>query len=138
MSRRSHFRKLFSENREKFRGGLAILIIAGMGIYLLTVSHAATPTASLEAESGTLAGGAASQSDTSASGGKYVQFGTAASQAWDCTSAVPSGSNYIASCPLAMTYGRQLVARLRPSKLKQTMPGIGRLPQIYHLALAMA
>lgn len=50
----------------------AFLVI---GSLLLLTSHAATPAISAEAESGTLAGGASSVTDPSASGGEGVVFG---------------------------------------------------------------
>lgn len=55
-----------------------ILFVAGFAIVgglFITLSHAATPTASLETEDGTVAG-ATSVSDTSASGGLAVKFGS--------------------------------------------------------------
>jgi endoglucanase len=53
-----------------------ILIVAVGGTLLTLLSHASTPYASQEAENGTLAGGATEETDSSASGGKYVQFGS--------------------------------------------------------------
>lgn len=44
------------------------------GVILLASSHAATPVANVEAETGTLAGAATVVDDSSASGGKAVQF----------------------------------------------------------------
>jgi len=56
---------------------LVVLIVAGIGTYLLLNSHAATPYASITAASGTLSGGAAAkQSCTGASDGSCVMFGT--------------------------------------------------------------
>src|ERR1039458_7837698 len=54
---------------------LVVLIVAGVGTYLLVGSHAATPYASITADKGTLANGATSQSCTGASDGNCVMFG---------------------------------------------------------------
>jgi Polysaccharide lyase len=53
---------------------LFILIFAGIGVYLLTSSHASGPYISLNADKGTLANGATVQSDSNASDGKYIKF----------------------------------------------------------------
>jgi hypothetical protein len=50
-----------------------------IGVYLLVGSHAATPFASLEAESGTLAGSASVVTDASASGSSAVKFSASSS-----------------------------------------------------------
>ncbi len=56
---------------------LAMASVFGfVGLVKLLTSHAGTPTASIEPEDGTLMGGASSVSDTTASGGKGVQFTT--------------------------------------------------------------
>ncbi len=55
---------------------LVIVFSIALGTYLIAQSHAASPYISAEAESGMLSGGASIQSDTAASGGKYVQFGS--------------------------------------------------------------
>lgn len=62
------------------RSLIVVLFAVALGIagYLvLSRLHAATPTASLEAESGTLSGPAVRGSDGSASAGAYIKFGTA-------------------------------------------------------------
>lgn len=61
---------------QRFIAAVVITLIAAAGVYLLTGIHAASPYISSEAENGTL-NGATQQSDSNASGGKYVQFGTA-------------------------------------------------------------
>lgn len=53
-----------------------IVIFSAIGTYLIFSSHAAGPYASVEPESGTLSNGASSVSDSNASNGSYVQFGT--------------------------------------------------------------
>src|SRR4051812_2102487 len=54
---------------------VAVLAIGGLGTMLLFTSHAATPTSSLEVESGTVSSKACTGSDSSSSGGGYVKFG---------------------------------------------------------------
>ena len=54
---------------------LSVAIIASLGIHFLINSHAATPTASSEAENGTLSGNVIARTDASASGGSAVKFG---------------------------------------------------------------
>lgn len=54
---------------------LLVILLAGSGI-LIIKTHASTPTASLEAESGSLSSCVSSVSDTSASGNSAVQFGS--------------------------------------------------------------
>lgn len=51
-----------------------VTIVASVGIYFLSHSHAATPVIALEPENGTLATGATVTADTTASGGKAVKF----------------------------------------------------------------
>lgn len=57
---------------------MGIFFVAG-GIYLLQSSSAAVPFLSLQAETGTFSKGAEVVSDTAASGGKAVRFGSASS-----------------------------------------------------------
>src|ERR1039458_7700242 len=54
---------------------LVVLIVAGVGTYLLVGSHAATPYASITADQGTLANGATKQTCAGASNGNCVVFG---------------------------------------------------------------
>jgi len=69
----------FPISRTNLRGrALPILVMAAVatiGVYFLTFSHAATPYTSINANTGTLAGGATVQADSNASNGKYVLFG---------------------------------------------------------------
>ena len=53
-----------------------VVLFAIIGVIILFISHAATPYASIEAESGTPTG-VTTTSDTKASNGSYIQFGTA-------------------------------------------------------------
>jgi hypothetical protein len=55
---------------------ICIGVFATLGLATLLLTRAATPVVNLEPENGTLSAGAASISDTSASGGKAVQFKT--------------------------------------------------------------
>jgi hypothetical protein len=55
---------------------LFLVIFAGIGVYLLTDSHAATPYVSINAAQGSIANGAASQACTGASDGNCVTFGS--------------------------------------------------------------
>jgi hypothetical protein len=55
-----------------------VAVIMWCGIYLLLVSHAATPYASVEVESGKLTGTASEQSTSTASSGNDITFGATA------------------------------------------------------------
>jgi predicted secreted Zn-dependent protease len=55
---------------------LVVALVAAGGIYLTLRSHAATPYASVNAASGSIASSAFIQSDASSTGGSYVQFST--------------------------------------------------------------
>lgn len=81
LNKRSKYDELPAYWRKHFRRELlrplVFLLIAGMGIYFLASSHAASYVGSQEAENGTVAGGASVVSDSSASGGKAVKFGSA-------------------------------------------------------------
>lgn len=57
---------------------VAVGCFAVIGVVALSISHGATPTASYEAEAGTLNGGATVSSDSGASGAQAVKFNTAA------------------------------------------------------------
>lgn len=52
-----------------------VLTVVGVGALILIISHALTPTVALEAENGTL-NGATAITDSSASGGKAIRFGS--------------------------------------------------------------
>ena len=55
---------------------LACLVIGGLGTYLLYRAAAATPVVAFQAEAGNRSGGATIVSDSNASGGSALQFGT--------------------------------------------------------------
>ena len=72
-------KKYFFQRTNKARQLTAILIViivAGIGSYLLISSHAASPYASITAESGNLAGAATKHTCSGASDGNCVQFGS--------------------------------------------------------------
>jgi hypothetical protein len=76
----SYYRpKLDTANKNKARlsAVLFALIFAGIGTYLVLASHADTPSATVDADKGALNGVASIESNSSASDGEYVQFGTA-------------------------------------------------------------
>jgi hypothetical protein len=60
----------------KFGAITLVFLLAVAGVGLLLISHAQTPYATAEAEAGTLSGSATVESDTNASDGSYVQFGS--------------------------------------------------------------
>jgi hypothetical protein len=63
--------------KTKLRAILFVFIFVSIGSYLILGSHAATPYASINADSGSLSGGATVQTDATASDGKSVVFGSA-------------------------------------------------------------
>jgi hypothetical protein len=101
----SHFLK----KRLNFRAVLVVAVIAVIGAYFLLSSHAATPYASNEAESGTLSGAATEGSDSNASGGKYVQFGSTQSTGYTgtCTKTINT-STVFATAVDSMSAGQTL------------------------------
>jgi hypothetical protein len=64
-----------------------VVIVAGIGTYLLSSSHAASPYGSSDADTGTLTGVANSQTCSGADDGNCVQFGTA-------STTIGAGQNY--------------------------------------------
>lgn len=65
----------FRRRPDLLAGFVALFAVAGT--ILLLASHAAGPFGSTQPESGQLAGGATLQTDSQASGGQYVRFGSA-------------------------------------------------------------
>ncbi len=90
MTKRRSLNKLVTKLSNKLSksprltAAMVIVVVALIGTYLLISSHAAGPYASLEAESGTISGNATTNSDTNASNGSYVQFGTEGTQGGGC------------------------------------------------------
>lgn len=74
---------------------LFAVVFAGIGSALLVLTHAATPTSSLEPENGTLQTNAVTGNDSNASGGKYVQFKAPSSGGGQTGSFHISGTNII-------------------------------------------
>jgi hypothetical protein len=66
--------KLHTITPRRYAGGLVVLMIVAVGLYLTLGSHASTPYASINADSGTLANGAATQTCSGASDGSCVAF----------------------------------------------------------------
>lgn len=71
-----------------------------IGTYLLAVTHAATPTTSTEAESGTIAAPASVVADAQASGGQAVKFTTGSGSSGSCQTAAntPGGTDPWGGC----------------------------------------
>lgn len=73
-----------------------VVAVAVVGTILISNSHAGTPTASLQAGSGTITGNANQITDTSASGGTALKLGTGTTTGTGtCTD--PGGTNYWAN-----------------------------------------
>jgi hypothetical protein len=73
--------KVLKQNRrlQQLTAALTIVIVVAIGTYLLSGARAQSPYVAIGADSGTLGGSATTQSNTSATDGKYVQFGSASS-----------------------------------------------------------
>jgi photosystem II stability/assembly factor-like uncharacterized protein len=56
---------------------LVVVLVGGLGVYLLGGSHAASPYATADSANGTLSSAATTVTDNTANNGKAVQFGTA-------------------------------------------------------------
>jgi hypothetical protein len=69
---------IYSQRRQQLIGLAIVVLVAIFGTVLIIFSHAATPFASYEAENGSLGNGATAQSNSNASGGSYVKFGSSA------------------------------------------------------------
>lgn len=68
-------------NPQKLTAVLVVLLVAGVGTYLIVGSHAASPYASISADRGNTACGASVVSDPTASDGNKVVFGNCTSTA---------------------------------------------------------
>jgi hypothetical protein len=83
MSNRTRSNTVFTDFFQKIQFGsraqmIGVAVVFGaLGAILLTVSHAATPAASVEPESGTVSATASVVSDSTASGNGAVKFGAA-------------------------------------------------------------
>jgi hypothetical protein len=114
MLKKDLFRTINRNRYQKLTAGLIIVVIAGLGIYLLAGSHAATPYAAVTADSGTQASGATKvTSCTGASDGNCVTFGSASNpscttivnSASSLTSAVNAAANGATVCVASGSYG---------------------------------
>ncbi len=76
MPKLSAIKKLFSKHQTRLKPTLFVAVFALIGVTALIITKAATPTASFEVESGSIATGACSVNDTGASGGSAVKFGS--------------------------------------------------------------
>jgi hypothetical protein len=76
MKRMLFIHKIFSKHQAKAKPLLFIVGFAVIGTAALILTKAATPTASIEPESGTIATGACAVSDAGASGSSAVKFGS--------------------------------------------------------------
>lgn len=76
MKRMLFIHKIFSKHQAKAKPLLFIVGFALIGTAALMLTKAATPTASIEPESGTIAAGACAVSDAGASGSSAVKFGS--------------------------------------------------------------
>jgi len=94
-----------NKSKRLYLGIFTSLMIGSVGVWLLSNSHASTPTASIEAEAGTLSSGATTVTDAIASGGHAVLFNALGVQvptsiASDCSQDVTAALlSWIASVP---------------------------------------
>jgi len=78
-------KRLYNITSKQISALLVLSIVATTGTYLIIGSHAASPYASLNANTGTLTGGAVPQADSTASDGTKVLFnGTSTTQTTNC------------------------------------------------------
>src|SRR5882757_5597458 len=73
---------------------IAAVVFGSLGTLFLWNSHAATPTASLDAKDGTLSSCASKVTDTTASSGQAVKFGSGCGSGLDETGATIPDTNY--------------------------------------------
>jgi hypothetical protein len=81
-----------------------IVLFALVGVILLLLSHAAAPYIAIEAETGAT-GGATSATDSNASGGSYLQFGTESTTPPTGTSGGCTSGGVVAPCVGSATTG---------------------------------
>jgi hypothetical protein len=104
-------------SRNKINVIVVALVFGALGSIWVFESRASTPTASLEAESGTVSSAASTNTDTTASGGQAVKFGSAGSSSCalpvypnaTCTG-VPAGTTLTAyTGPLTVTVANTVI-----------------------------
>ncbi len=78
----------WNKKLSKYVPVLAVIVVfGGLGTAFLLNTHAATPTASSEAENGTVSSAASKVSDTTASAGQTIKFGSGSAQTLNCAPA---------------------------------------------------
>jgi hypothetical protein len=85
MTLKDRWLRLGNETKQLVLALIVVVPVAAVGTTLTLISHATSPTGSAEAETGTLASGATVVSDTNASGGQAVKFGSAQVGSQTCT-----------------------------------------------------
>lgn len=95
-------KKIFTKFRWNSTNTKVIIVVVAFGVIgsvLLFESHAATPTANIEAENGTIAAPATSVADSGASGGNAVKFTTGGGTSCaTSTPNVPDGPDGLGGC----------------------------------------
>lgn len=82
----------WTKKLNRYVPALAVVVVfGGLGTALLFTSHAATPTAFLEAENGTVSSAASAVTDTTASNGQAVKFGQSSGGAGSKPNATNTG-----------------------------------------------
>ena len=112
--RTRYTKRLLSLHNPVIVRGAVVFACAIVGYLAVVVSHAATVGVSVEAEAGTLTGGATIVNDAGASGGEAVAFGTAGSG-----SGLGSGSGSGGTTATCSTGGSKLAT------LQDSFPGTG-------------
>lgn len=125
----ARLRHIFDSRARATRLLISVVSIMILGAVTLTLTKAATPTASVESESGTVASNASKVSDTSASGGQAVYFGavcsgTAVTPASNVVSIVAAAASNATICFGPGTY--RLTAPMVP-KTGQKLIGSGAI-----------
>lgn len=88
---------------QKITAVLVVLLVAGIGTHLIIGSHAATPYASISADKGTTTCGASVVSDSAASDGNKVVFGSCSSSSGPSIYVSQAGTGNGSSCSSAQS-----------------------------------
>jgi hypothetical protein len=94
-----------------------VIVFVATGFYLLMGSHAETPFASVEAESGTLNNGASIVSDSSASGGNAISFGGSTTTSNGQTGINPGYDNEVAFNSMTTAQRANVVAGMKKANV---------------------
>jgi hypothetical protein len=89
------------------RALLVVAVCGAAGTYFLVTSHASTPTASVEAESGTVSSAASTVTDSTASANSAVKFGSASAAGTTCTVGQTGGTGNCIAPPAGAASGKQ-------------------------------